>query len=153
MADEGLLGDFVPLANEWGLKKPQAQKLVDLYTKAQAAQAQKAAAAYEATQAKWTEAVKADAEIGGAHFDASLGHARKAIAKYGTPELKTFLDSTGLGNHPDLVRFVARVGREMAEDSVAGGLAGGAPSPANSEEALYRTLYPNSPQMFGRGTP
>jgi hypothetical protein len=48
------------------------------------------------------------------------------MQQFGTPELKAALEQTGMGNHPELVRLFAKVGKAMGEDSlVAGGKSSG----------------------------
>jgi hypothetical protein len=142
-ADDALVGKFKPLAQELGLDSPKAQKLVDLFVEAQTAAAQKAEAEVERQHKVWTESLKADKEFGGAEFDASVQVARKAMVKFASPELRTFLEETGLGNHPELVRFAYRIGKSIAEDSVAGTTGAGTQTPQNSDAALHRALYPS----------
>lgn len=139
--DEAVLGEFAKTAKELGLKQDGAQKLFDLYaSQAQAAQ-KKADEAVAAEHAKWLETLKADKEFGGQAFDGNVAHVKRAMTKYASPELRKFFDETGLGNHPELVKFAARIGKAMAEDSV-GGTTGGGPAGANDEEARLRKLYP-----------
>jgi hypothetical protein len=89
------------------------------------------------TLAKWVTEMKSDKEIGGDNFTPSVKQAQNAINKFGTPELKTALDSYGMGNHPELVRVFARIGKAMAEDThVSGGNAGG-------ELDQSKRLFPN----------
>lgn len=145
-ADEKLLGEFKGLAKELGLKVDGGQKLVELYAKAQSAALEKGRTDLEATQKKWADALKSDKEVGGQSFDPSVHAARKAMAKYATPELTQFLEQTGLGNHPELFKFVARIGKAMSEDSVAGVTSNGA-SETNSQETFLRAQYPT---MFNK---
>jgi len=81
--------------------------------------------------------MKSDKEIGGDSFTPSVKHAQNAINKFGTPELKSALDSYGMGNHPELVRVFARIGKAMAEDTHVGGNAGGA------EADQSKRMFPN----------
>lgn len=127
-ADAGFLDAFKAVAKESGLKSEGAQKLVDFYAKQQAA-AQKAADEGFAKALKEMETeASTDEEIGGAKWDESKALALKAIAKFGTPKLAGVLNQSGLGNHPELLRFCARVGKGLAEDSVAGAASGEEPS-------------------------
>lgn len=138
-----LLGSFKATAKELGLDSPKAQKLFDLYAGAQKAANEKAAADLDAQFKGWKDAAKGDKEFGGKEFDGSLKAARKALASYGTPELAKFLDETGLGDHPELIRAFVRVGKAMAEDSVAGTKAAPA-NGAGDEAAFLKALYPNT---------
>ncbi len=62
----------------------------------------------------WAQATKSDPEIGGQNLKHSLMFARYALDHFGDVELYDFLDDTGLGNHPDVIRMFKRVG-EAAE--------------------------------------
>ncbi|WP_175460974.1 peptidase, partial [Vibrio parahaemolyticus] len=111
--DANALAVFEPIAKELGLTQEQAQKLVDIYPQIQQQQAE----AWSKQIAEWGEQVKADKEIGGDKFNASVGLAQRALDQFGNPELREYLNASGLGNHPALVRFCAKVGKSMAEDS------------------------------------
>ncbi|MGQ6155336.1 peptidase [Serratia sp. IR-2025] len=111
--DANALAVFEPIAKELGLSQEQAQKLVDIYPQIQQQQAE----AWSKQIADWGEKVKADKEIGGDKFNASVGLAQRALDQFGNPELREYLNASGLGNHPALVRFCAKVGKSMAEDS------------------------------------
>lgn len=111
--DANALAVFEPIAKELGLSQEQAQKLVDLYPQIQQQQAE----AWSKQVADWGEQVKADKEIGGDKFNASVGAAQRALDQFGNTELREYLNASGLGNHPALVRFCAKVGKAMAEDT------------------------------------
>lgn len=121
--------DVTSFAKELGLNQDQAQKLVDRVIKQRSD--------FEATQATtqadvvagWAVEAKADPEIGGDKFDASLAAAVSVInnPKLVNPEFKAFLDASGLGNHPEMIRTFARIAPVFANDTpVPGG--GGAPA-------------------------
>lgn len=84
----------------------------------------------------WGDEVAADKELGTKENQAL---ARKAVEKFGSPALKAALEHSGLGNHPELVRMMLKVGRAISEDSfVPSGREGnGAP------KSLEQRLYPN----------
>jgi hypothetical protein len=147
-ADQLLMGEFKPLAKELGLDGVKGQKLVDLAVKMQGGWAKQQAEQIAAQDKAWTESLKSDKEYGGAEFEKSLLVARQALTKFGTPELTQALESSGLGNHPEVMRFVYRVGKALAEDTMAGTHGGQAPkTPATDKETLLRTRYPS---MFSK---
>lgn len=118
--DQEAVAAFEPIAKDLNLTNEQAQKLVGL----QAQFVQKQHEAWNATVENWVTEIKGDKEIGGQAMDASIKHAQRAITQFGTPELKAALDTTRIGNHPELVRVFARIGKAMAEDTfVAAGAA------------------------------
>lgn len=115
--DQEALAEFDPIARELNLTNDQAQKLASLYANRMAKTVQQQQDGWNQTLAKWVSDMKSDKEIGGDAFTPSVKHAQNAINKFGTPELKSALDSYGMGNHPELVRVFARIGKAMAEDT------------------------------------
>lgn len=137
--DAATLDAFKPLAKEFGLSQEQAQKLVDLYAGKQAAAAEAQAQAWREAQEQWVEQAKADKEIGGAKFEQNVATAKKALDKFGTPELFEALSLTGAGNHPEFVRFCARVGKAISEDTLVSPQSATG-SPKSLEERMYPTM-------------
>ncbi|MBZ7566775.1 peptidase [Klebsiella grimontii] len=120
--DTAALEQFEPIARELNLTNEQAQKMVDLYgTKIMPMVQQQRAEAWQKTTEQWAADVKADKEIGGDKLTANLSAAQRALEQFGDPELKEYLDSTGLGNHPALVKAFIKVGKAMSEDKVVTG--------------------------------
>jgi len=120
--DTSALEQFEPIARELNLTNEQAQKMVDLYgTKIMPMVQQQQAEAWQKTTEQWAADVKADKEIGGDKLTANLSAAQRALEQFGDPELKEYLDSTGLGNHPALVKAFIKVGKAMSEDKVVTG--------------------------------
>ena len=142
VADPELMGEFTPLATELNLSQEQAQKLVDIASKMMLKQATAGQDAYKATTAGWTEASKSDKEFGGAKFDASIVMAQRALNSFATPELKEALNSTGLGNHPEMIRLMVRIGSAMKED----GLVTGSTPTTTVVKSKAEILYGNPPK-------
>ena len=140
--DAGLMEAFRGVAGELKLEAPAAQKIVDSFTKAQSALFAKWDSEAKAERAKWSEEIKADKEFGGQAFDANVQHARRAVAKYGGTDLAKLLDSTGLGDHPVVLRTFMRLGKALAEDSVAGTT--NTPATASNGSLDLKKLYPNT---------
>ncbi|SYA20142.1 Uncharacterised protein [Klebsiella pneumoniae] len=109
--------------------------MVDLYgTKIMPMVQKQQAEAWQAQTEEWAATVKADKEIGGDKLTANLGVAQRALDTFGTPALKEYLNGTGLGNHPELVKAFVKVGKAMSEDGVVTGKESGQRSAA---EVLY----------------
>lgn len=132
--DTEALKDFEPVARDLNLTNEQAQKLVDAYPKILAGVQQRQAEAWQAQTEQWASDVKADKEIGGDKLTANLSAAQRALDLFGTPELKEYLNTTGLGNHPDLVKTFVKIGKAMSEDGMVDGSNQGQRSAA---EVLY----------------
>lgn len=135
---EGTLLDDVSIkaieaaARQNNLTNEQAQHLVNTQSKQYADQVL-------ARQESWLEMTRKDPEIGGDNFQENLALARQGIDKFDTDgKLKAELDRLGYGNHPEMVRFMSRVGRALKDSEHPGsqnsGSFGGAKSLA---EQLY----------------
>ncbi|WP_370602570.1 peptidase [Citrobacter cronae] len=133
--DTSALEQFEPIARELNLTNEQAQKMVDLYgTKIMPMVQQQQAEAWQKTTEQWAADAKADKEIGGDKLTGNLSAAQRALAQFGTPELKEYLEGTGLGNHPELVKAFIKIGKAMSEDGMVDGSNQGQRSAA---EVLY----------------
>ena len=55
----------------------------------------------------WHREVQADREV-----QAAAPALRQLLKTYGSPKLAAVLDETGLGSHPELVKFLARIARD-----------------------------------------
>jgi hypothetical protein len=109
--DEGLEKNFKAWAHEAGLHPRQAQRLLDRFTAAQAENL--------TTYRKGMETGIAELKKEwGANFDKNAALAVKAVNELGGDEIKGLLDSTGLGNHPALVKFFANLGAQLGEDTI-----------------------------------
>lgn len=131
--DSALLEQATPIFKELGLSKEQAQKLVNL--KAQESQQQ--ADAFNQQLETWRTSAKADKEYGGDLFEANIALARSAMNRVGTPELKQLLNDSGVGDHPEVIRLMVRVGKMTAEDNPTKG------RPAAVKQDNAAILYPN----------
>jgi hypothetical protein len=85
----------------------------------------------------WMTESKADKEIGGEAFAKNAELAHRVVERFGTDAFKKALNESGLGNHPELIRFVHRIGKAMREDQlvIPGASAGGAKK--SMAELLY----------------
>lgn len=131
---------FLAVAKANSLSQAQAQALVDFDASRQKAFSD----SLQATHDKWRAEALADKEVGGdgrpETLKANLEKARRAIEKFGGPELMKELAETGLGNHPVWVRAFVRIGAAMADDSIAGSSGGAAAK--DDEAAFLKFMYP-----------
>lgn len=122
------------IAKDMDLTQEQAQKLVELNLKQDMAQTEQLA-----TQSQqWLAGLPSDKEFGGDKFSENMAIAKKAIDAFGSPELKSLLDQTKLGNHPELIRAFYRAGQAISQDTrfVAGG-SGNQPASRSAAASLY----------------
>lgn len=131
--DKASADEFAAIAKELKLPKDAAQKVVDLAVKREQARAE----AFSEQKQAWADEVKADKVLGGDKLTETLAIANKAVA-LGPPELKALLVSTGMGNHPAVVKWAYAVGKALSED---GFVKGGAPStPSDAASVLFPSM-------------
>ena len=135
--DDGVIGKFSEVAKELNLSQSNAQKVLDVMAPAIAERQQ---AALQAMTAEWADSARADKEFGGDKLDENLAIAKTALEKFATPEFRTLLNDTGLGNHPEVLRVFVRAGKAISPDTVVTGKQ--APAPADR----LATLYDNTPK-------
>jgi len=142
--DPAMVDLAAPAFRALNLSNAQAQTLMPVagaFALAVAGQRDQQIVAQVAAQRKaWLDAAKGDAEIGGHAFGTTLGLAAKALDGLGFVKgspFRALLDDTGLGNHPEMIRAFARVGRAIAED---GFERTGTPSAAKKSDA--ELFYP-----------
>lgn len=136
--DSDLLEDAQVVFKEDGLSQEQAQKYVDIFSKGVAKLAAANAEKFESLKEEWAGQSKSDDEIGGDAFDENLGIAKQALDKFGTPELNKLLRDYGMGNHPEVIRMMVKVGKLTLEDNPGGGTPPGGEKPDRAS-----TLYPD----------
>ncbi len=135
--------DVEAYANKHGLTNDAAQEHLNSVHAAGVAQVSKLAKQWNEQTTAWQEATKADKEIGGEKLDASLARGKASIERYGTSEFKQFLEQSGLGNHPEMIRYLARVGNAMAEDRTVIQQTPSAQGQQDYASALYGRTTPN----------
>ena len=135
--DDGVIGKFSEVAKELNLSQTNAQKVLDVMAPAIAERHQ---AALQTMTAEWADSARADKEFGGDKLDENLAIAKTALEKFATPEFRTLLNDTGLGNHPEVLRVFVRAGKAISPDTVVTGKQ--APAPADR----LATLYDNTPK-------
>ena len=119
----------------------QAQAIVDFEIERQAGFVADQTSKWADTTANWLVEAKKDPEIGGAKYDESVEYANQAIQKFGSVGLvDDVFKALGLGNHPEMIRSWAKVGKALAEGGVTTGRAGG----ENSQLTLAQRIYPSA---------
>lgn len=142
--DDSVVAAYSEVARELKLPQDAAQKIVDRLTPVMtASMVQRAQAFYSdigGAPDTWATAAQTDKEFGGDKLNENLAVARKAMA-FSTPELRALLDKTGMGNHPEIVRWMFRVGKAVSPDTFVGGKGGQAAPAPRSVEELGASLY------------
>lgn len=132
--DAGIAASFSEVAKDLNLPQEAAQKVID---KMLPVLAQRQVDAIAKARTEWETAATSDKEFGGEALPQNLGVAKKAMDAFGTPELRTLLNESGLGNHPEVIRFMFRAGKAMSEDGMVTGTKS-APTKTTAQR-----MYPN----------
>lgn len=136
--DTELVGEFEGIAKELGLSQVNAQKVSDIGAKLAQKLEAKQLDAITQLNSQWVETAKADKEYGGAKLQENLAVAQKALTSFGTPELRDLLEKTGMGNNPEVIRFMYRAGMAISEDKLVTGGAATTVAPSAAQR-----LFPN----------
>src|SRR5690554_5280802 len=136
--DADVMTEFKGLAKELGITQEAAQKLIDLQASMEEKRAETLQQMVADQSQQWANQVKNDPDIGGEIYDQSVALAVKTIETFGSPELRTLLNDSGLGNHPELVKFCHRIGKAISEDTLVMGGDQGTPK-KTPEEIMYGT--------------
>jgi hypothetical protein len=119
--DGAVIGAFSEAARDLNLTQDQAQKVLD---KMAPVIATRHAEQLQAARTGWVKSAKADKEFGGEKMAENMGVAKKAFETLATPELRTMLEESGLGDHPEFIRVFYRVGKAIGEDRFVAGPSG-----------------------------
>jgi len=106
--DVALIQEFKELAGDMNLSQEQAQQLVDLQNKAVKAQKDN----FNNTRQNWLNAIHNDAEFGGNNIGKTTDEALLALQEHDpSGALHKLLIESGFQDNPEVLRFLARVGR------------------------------------------
>ena len=115
--DPEVLTAFGEVAKELNLPQEAAQKVLD---KVAPVMQERQAKAAEQVRLDWANESQSDKEFGGESLNENLTVAKQSLDAFGTDALKSLLQDTGLGNHPEIIRFMYRAGKAISEDSYVG---------------------------------
>ena len=115
--DPEVITAFGEVAKELDLPQEAAQKVIDKVAPVMQAQQAKMV---EQVKVDWANDAKADQEFGGENLNANLEVAKSSLKAFGTDALKSLLQESGLGNHPEVIRFMYRAGKAISEDAYVG---------------------------------
>lgn len=136
--DPKVIEAYSEVAKELNLPQEAAQKMIDkIAPLMEARQVEQ----IQSVKNEWAEASKADQEFGGDKLNENLAVAKKALDKFGSPELRALLNDSGLGNNPEVIRFMYRAGRAISEDTFVGGSKGVAKAGPKNFNDLASALY------------
>ena len=116
--DDQVIGSFKDVAKELNLSQKQAQHLLD---KCAPVLAQRQIEQIQAVSNQWIERSKTDKEIGGENWTRAASDIARVRDKFSVgadgkvdPDIQEFMNLP-IGNHPGLLKLLARVGRAFGE--------------------------------------
>ena len=111
------------MAREHGFNNEQAQRWADLHLRAIGDTVRQVAEYQEISEKRydevksWKTEFQNDPEFGGANAKATISQAREVLESFGTAEevarLRKELERTGLGNHPILIKGLAKLAQYL----------------------------------------
>ena len=143
--DHPIAQEFLKDAAERGMSAEDTQAMVTRMGPKLVEAINKPYDAWADMQKTWIESLPKDKEFGGANFKENLGTCALAIDTL-FPEaaenksLREMFAFTGVGNHPDMVRLLYRVGKAMKEGAPIGG------KPKVDQVPLAQKMYPTMAQ-------
>lgn len=130
VTDDALVQRIVADATARGLTPEAAQAMLDARLEERTTQTAEYAALVEAWKpggAEWVKrdsgfkaALLADPDLGGSQekVNLALERGQLVLATFGGDDAKAFLDETGLGSHPVVVKMLAKIGERMSESLI-----------------------------------
>lgn len=133
--DEDMLSWFKQAAHKASLSPQQAQKVMEEWNASLTPEAQ------QQRLAKQRENVENQLrQEWGGDFDENIRMAHKAMDTFAGEEFSSYLEETGAGNDPRMVKTFAEIGRRMTGDSFVSGSAGG--EQQETENDKLRRMFP-----------
>ena len=140
--DPEVVTAFGEVAKELDLPQDAAQKVLD---KVAPVIQERQAKVLEKVKLDWANDSQADKEFGGEKLAENLEIAKKSLDAFGSDSLKSLLHETGFGNHPEIIRFMYKVGSAISEDSYVGNSEGAMSQGADPKDfnSIDNVLYSN----------
>lgn len=135
--DKSRLDKWRVKMHEAGLSKTQAEGIINEFLADEFGNNKSAQANHAAEVESWELGLKQEF---GAKYDEKVNFARYAAKEFASPALIEYLDKTGLGSHPEIVKMLSAVGSRMSDDSARGSGGGNAAGRVTSPEAAQHAL-------------
>jgi hypothetical protein len=137
LLDKNHVDSVISFAKENNLTNEQANDLVKRDESLLTNYKERIISEHKNVTDQWASMSKADKEIGGENLNKNISLARSAINRFGSDGFKDYLESTGVGNHPEVIRLFSKIGKAMADDSF------DIAKPKSQEKTLAERLYPD----------
>lgn len=118
LLDADHLDSISSLAKEKKLSNEEAQAILERDHAVLSAFEDRKRQEAEVMKDEWAKSAQSDKEYGGEKYKESIALARRVLNQFGSNALKEQLNSSGLGNHPELIRLMVRIGKEISAGSL-----------------------------------
>jgi len=135
--DENFERSMLPIAHKLGLTPTQVQGLVDAVSSHRLGEFQTQSQATYGREAETVAMLKAEYGPG---YDAKIQQAARAVRHFGGDDVIQLLNESGYGNHPALIRMMAKIGGMMTEDTLKVGRGAGLGLTADEAQVEYKKL-------------
>lgn len=109
--------ETLELLNKHSVSQEALDDLIPTFTKVAEKVQQKSLEAWRDQVKTWAEESAKDKEFGGEKYDENLKTVvRPVLDRWGSDELVDILDQTGIAEHPAVIRFLYKVGLDVAKD-------------------------------------
>lgn len=132
MVDDAVMSKFAEVAKELNLSQDAAQKIVSNVEPALSAMV-------ERNRVQWADASRKDAEFGGAEFKTNMKAVNRVYKQTTTQEFRDLLKTTGLSNHPEVIRHFYRLSKTLSDGSF---ITSGATEADKRGQQFYKGMNP-----------
>lgn len=115
VVDTALIDEFKRFAFEQKMSLENARLMAKFYEKHVLGQSKKQKQEQAELLQSMQKACEEDSEFGGMNFYDNMRYAKAAVLRFDDGSLAKILNDTGFGSHPEVVRFMYRVGKALAE--------------------------------------
>tara|TARA_Y100001938_G_C8073954_1_gene424825 strand:- start:796 stop:1620 length:825 start_codon:yes stop_codon:yes gene_type:complete len=115
--DEEFFKDYKEASHKAGVLPSQAQEMFNWYLDKANAEVQRQEVEEEQSIENSLKTLQTD---WGNAYEVKLNAARNAVNHFGDDGLKDYLDSSGLGNNPNLIKVFSKIGETLSDDSFKG---------------------------------
>lgn len=138
VVDTALIDEFRRFAFEQKMTLENARLMAKFYEKHVLGQSKKQKQEQTELLQSMQKACEEDSEFGGMNFYDNMRYAKAAILRFDDGSLAKILNETGFGSHPEVVRFMYRVGKALAEKEMP--MAKESPEEKSAAELFYPSM-------------
>jgi len=149
-ADPQLVGGFKAQCHELGILPGQAAKLYEWF---QGTQAQSYTGMMTERQTGIANAETALKNEWGKAYEPNLVKAQAVLKQFGDENISAMLENTGLGNDPNLIKFLANIGKNFGEDGLTGRASNFTKSPDEAKAEINSVLADKAGAYFNKENP